>query len=398
MFSIGVHSYSMDNLCKIALLIKEIPLFSFKIECADKLKQKPTESPLPSMPAEVLHTIALYIPDESLSHLADTCKMIKNKLNMQGPHVFMYADGENSYLPLKIIEECVLHNRNLLEECIYAHYKKLKNPAKFPDFLALFKNPLFDRNYISVSNAGADDIISSNALLYDLSYRTKNRFRKNWQNEHKIGDQSYYYVDRWIADSMLSLCCARAYDPASVRLLLNHKVPIKSLSVQINDNSIQTTPAIEATINSLVKKGFSSFNQCIAIMNLLIEHNADVHYISPYFGWNYLHRCAAHNATELLPYFIQKGVNPNHQDKKGGTPLFLVAKSMKDLYWWDVPARDIYDFDRKVNNACIAVYNLVQGGADPDIKNNKKKSMFCYIPGPLKTDVQRIIDNYKKEK
>lgn len=89
------------------------------------------------------------------------------------------------------------------------------------------------------------------------------------------------------------------------------------------------------------------------------------------FG-NLLFQTILDNKIGLTRFLIKKGIDVNHQNEDGETPLILSAKF-------------------KNKNQPISIWSLLDAGADITIEDDKGKTVLDYLDGPLKCLVEKKI-------
>ncbi|WP_342263506.1 ankyrin repeat domain-containing protein [Spiroplasma endosymbiont of Clivina fossor] len=65
------------------------------------------------------------------------------------------------------------------------------------------------------------------------------------------------------------------------------------------------------------------------IINILFDHGHNVNFQDPLVNNTYLHIAARNGQLELVKLLLERGANPNIQEKKGLTPLYFAAESDK---------------------------------------------------------------------
>jgi ankyrin repeat protein len=108
---------------------------------------------------------------------------------------------------------------------------------------------------------------------------------------------------------------------------------------------------------------------CFDTVKYLVEHGADINYIKEGDDGNSILCLAAKSwSTNILKYFIDKGLDLNYQNYDGDTPLMLAVRS--------------YDYD--------TVKLLVDSGADTTLKN---KDGMTALDVAKKVNEEGCLDN-----
>jgi hypothetical protein len=102
----------------------------------------------------------------------------------------------------------------------------------------------------------------------------------------------------------------------------------------------------------------------------LVDLGADIHYVEPRHGWNYLFYAIHYEKWQLIPLLLKKyGINPNHKDNDLRNPLCYALSRL------NVRPDDAKNAVIAPENAVVA---LMMAGSDPFAKDVHEKSPFGY--------------------
>ena len=330
----------------------------------EQLLVKSETSPLPMLPHDLVQKIALNLDRTSMFRFAQCGnKAIYEKLNSS--HRWArewHQDGERA--PLKVIQDYVVYNENLLEQCIVATPDQLCTQS----FNHLFQHELADPNYCRIGK------MYWKGVLYDTeSFLNK---PKTTVYEKAFGNGELFFKP------MLYILCAKAHHSEFVCFLLEK-------GADPNPNSSYGHVPIQEAIHAFDGGNplfVGNVTRCVSLVETLLEHKADIHYKDSK-GSGCLHRLPfVADAHLLLPYFLNKGINQNAQDDDGNTALISWAVIIN---WFS--EHGALPQERK-DSTFESVRLLIEAKADPNVRNNRGESFFDILPRELHEDVQAIID------
>lgn len=141
---------------------------------------------------------------------------------------------------------------------------------------------------------------------------------------------------------------ALGYDRETVRTLIQKGAKVDA------KNSYGWSPLQIAVRNPGYYK-----DQFFFVATTMLEYSKDLGCLSPQ-GDNLLNLAAMAGDHWTIRHLIKKGVDPNHQNNKGETPLIQMIKSYNFSYW-----------DSSTDQTWNWVPILLQGGANPNLQDEK---------------------------